>query len=349
MAYDLVALQNYGLPAELAQQITELQGNFGESFGESFSRISLKGNRFSLKSGSVAEMISADKLDCVILADAPTDHCTYYAGKYDPTQEDVKPTAIWLQGQDAPLVVPPAALTKDATGRLGYSRAHRAVIVYVDPTTSQLKMEPVVFDIGSMSLYGDDMQLSDGTVAMSYSSFRRWCAKQGIPPCLVLTRVIFDMHQSVPTVRFIPGRNGSAPAILPQPLLGQVIEKAKSTEVHDLLKVTLIDGTEPSAQPAAAPQPQPQPQPQVAPASQPQVAPAPVQQTAAQPQVAPQPAPQPAPAPQSQVAPAPQAPVQQPAPQPQPQPVAPEPQVITSDDPAADDQLMKILAEAAAL
>ena len=330
MAYDLVALQNYGLPAELAQQITELQGNFGESFGDSFSRISLKGNRFSLKTGSVAEMISADKLDCVILADAPTDHCTYYAGKYDPTQEDVKPTAVWLQGQDAPLVVPPAALTKDATGRLGYSRAHRAVIAIIDPNTNQLKMEPVVFDIGSMSLYGDDIMLSDGTPAMSYSSFRRWCAKQGIPPCLVFVRVIFDMRQSVPTVRFIPGRNGSAPAILPQPILGQVIEKAKSTEVHDLLKVTLIDGTEPSAQPAT-PQPQPQPQ------------------------VAPQPAPQPAPAPQPQpqVAPAPQAPVQQPAPQPQavaPQaPVAPEPQVITSDDPAADDQLMKILAEAAAL
>ena len=311
MAYDLVALQNYGLPAELAQQITELQGNFGESFGDSFSRISLKGNRFSLKTGSVAEMISADKLDCVILADAPTDHCTYYAGKYDPTQEDVKPTAVWLQGQDAPLVVPPAALTKDATGRLGYSRAHRAVIAIIDPNTNQLKMEPVVFDIGSMSLYGDDIMLSDGTPAMSYSSFRRWCAKQGIPPCLVFVRVIFDMRQSVPTVRFIPGRNGSAPAILPQPILGQVIEKAKSTEVHDLLKVTLIGGTEPMSQGAAAPQPQP----------------APVQQTVAQPQVAPQPAPQPVapqpvapqpvapqPAPQPQVAPAPQAPVQQPAP-----------------------------------
>lgn len=346
MAYDLVALQNYGLPTELAQQITELQGNFGESFGDSFSRISLKGNRFSLKTGSVAEMISADKLDCVILADAATDHCTYYAGKYDPNQEDVKPTAVWLQGQDAPLVVPPAALTKDATGRLGYSRAHRAVIAIIDPNTNQLKMEPVVFDIGSMSLYGDDIMLSDGTPAMSYSSFRRWCAKQGIPPCLVFVRVIFDMRQSVPTVRFIPGRNGSAPAILPQPILGQVIEKAKSTEVHDLLKVTLIDGTEPMSQGAAT-----QPAPQAAPVPQtPAQQPAPVQPVTA-------PAPQPAP--QPKVAPAPQAPVQQPAPQPQvapaPQPVAPqpqvapEPQVITSDDPAADDQLMKILAEAAAL
>ena len=336
MGYDLVALQNYGLPAELATEIAELQGNFGDSFGESFSRISLKGNRFSLKSGAVAEMISADKLDCVILGDAPTDHCTYYAGKYDPNQEDVKPTAVWLQGQDAPLVVPPAALTKDATGRLGYSRAHRTVIAYVDPTSNQLKMEPVVFDIGSMSLYGDDMQLSDGTVAMSYSSFRRWCAKQGIPPCLVLTRVIFDMRQSVPTVRFIPGRNGSAPAILPQQILSGVIAKAKSQEVKDLLKVTLINGTEEpmSATPQqTVAQPAPQPQPQVAPAPQP----------APQPQVAPAPQPQVAPAPQPApvVEPAPVAPA---APQ---APVAPAPQ--PSDDPAVDDQLMKILAEASAM
>ena len=342
MAYDLVALQNYGLPAELAQQVAELQNNFGDSFGESFSRISLKGSRFSLKSGSSSELISSDRLVCVILADAPTDHCTYYANKYDPaTADDVKPTAVWLRGQDAPVVVPQAALTKDATGRLGYSVAHRTVIAYADPATNQMSLTPVVFDIGSMSLYGEDLTLSDGTVAMSYSSFRRWCAKQGIPPCLVLVQVIFDLRQSVPVVRFIPGRNGANPAILPQPLLGQVIEKAKSQEVKDLLKVTLIDGTE---EPMTNTAPAPQPQQTVA---QPAPQPAPVQQTVApapQPQVAP--AVQPAPAVEAPtmetIAPQPQ--VAQPAPQ-----VAPAPQPAATDDLAADDQLAAILNEVSAL
>ena len=288
MAYDVVALQTYGLPAELTAQLAELADNFGESFGESFSRISLKGSRFSLKTGSVSELLGADHLDCVILADAPSDHCVYYSGAYDPSIDDVKPTAVWLRDQPAPAVVPPAALERTNNGRLGYSISHRAVIAIVDPATGQLKLEPIVFDIGSMSLYGDDMQLSDGTVAMSYSSFRRWCSKNGIPPCVIPVRVIFDMRQSVPAVRFIPARNGTTPVLFPAADLTNIINLAKSQSVKDLVKVSLIDGTEETDTAPAPVQ-------------------APVQQTVAQP--APQPAPiaQPVSTPASQVQPAPAA------------------------------------------
>ena len=115
--YDLTTLQSYGLPAELAGAIAELQGNFGDSFGESFSRISLKGSRFNLKTGSGSEQIAPDYLDFVILADAPVDHCTYYEGEYDPNQDDVKPTAVWLANQEAPMIVPQVALEKSNKGR----------------------------------------------------------------------------------------------------------------------------------------------------------------------------------------------------------------------------------------
>ena len=336
MAYDIVALKNLGLPANMLADIEELKGNFGESFGESFARLSLKGSRFSLKSGQSTELLSSDYLDVVILGDAVADHCTYYAGKYDPANEDVKPTAVWLRGTDAPLVVPPAKLTKDADGRYGYSIQHRTVVAIVNPQTKQLDPNPVVFDVGSMSLYGKDIPMSNGTSAMSYSSYRRWCSSQGVPPCVLFTRVIFDTSSSVPSVRFIPARNGTAPMLLPPELLGVVLPKAKSAEVKDLLKVNLIDGTEGDVAQPVAPQP-------VAPAPQP------VAQHAYTPQpgeriLVPQEDPQP-------VAPQPVAPA--------PQPVAPSPELQTADPLAgankvsaeiqADNQLMSILAEAGAL
>ena len=281
MAYDLMTLQNYGVPAELAAQVAALAGNYGDSFGEAFSRISLKGNRFSLRSGGSSELISTDHLTCVILADAPTDHLIWYRDKYDPTKEDVSPTAVWLYGKDAPAIVPRTVLQKNADGRYDYIRQHRTVIAIVNPQTQQLDLTPIVFDVGSMSLYGQDLVLSNNLVAYSYTGFRRWCSSQGIPPCLIFTRVIFDTRSSVPSVRFIPARNDRAPAILPQPVLGQVLQLAQSQSVKDLVKVSLIDGTEnsQSAQPAPS-QPAPVQPAQPAPV---QPVPAPVQSAPAQP------------------------------------------------------------------
>ena len=332
MAYDLMTLQNYGVPAELAAQVAALAGNYGDSFGEAFSRISLKGNRFSLRSGGSSELISTEHLTCVILADAQTDHLIWYRDKYDPTKEDVSPTAVWLYGTDAPAIVPRTVLQKNADGRYDYIRQHRTVIAIVNPQTQQLDLTPIVFDVGSMSLYGQDLVLSNNVVAYSYTGFRRWCSSQGIPPCLIFTRVIFDTRSSVPSVRFIPARNDRAPAILPQPVLGQVLQLAQSQSVKDLVKVSLIDGTENSqpAQPAS-----------VQPAS---AQPAPVQQAPVQPApaaVAPtQPAPvQPAPA--------------QPAPaQPAPASVTPTDALSAAEAAAqeiqADDALMNILNAATA-
>lgn len=309
MAYDLMTLQNYGVPAELAAQVAALAGNYSDSFGEAFSRISLKGNRFSLRSGGSSELISTDHLTCVILADAPTDHLIWYRDKYDPTKEDVSPTAVWLYGTDAPAIVPRTVLQKNADGRYDYIRQHRTVIAIVNPQTQQLDLTPIVFDVGSMSLYGQDLVLSNNIVAYSYTGFRRWCSSQGVPPCLIFTRVIFDTRSSVPSVRFIPARNDRAPAILPQPVLGQVLQLAQSQSVKDLVKVSLIDGTEnsQSAQPAPAAVAPAQPAPAQPAPVQPHeswtapVQPAPVQQAPVQPApaaVAPaQPAPaQPAPA-----------------------------------------------------
>ena len=338
MAYDLMTLQNYGVPAELAAQVAALAGNYGDSFGEAFSRISLKGNRFSLRSGGSSELISTDHLTCVILADAPTDHLIWYRDKYDPTKEDVSPTAVWLYGKDAPAIVPRTVLQKNADGRYDYIRQHRTVIAIVNPQTQQLDLTPIVFDVGSMSLYGQDLVLSNNLVAYSYTGFRRWCSSQGIPPCLIFTRVIFDTRSSVPSVRFIPARNDRAPAILPQPVLGQVLQLAQSQSVKDLVKVSLIDGTD-NSQSAQAAQPAPV---QPAPVQPAPVQPAPVQPAPVQPAPA-----SVAPAQPTQPAPAQSAPVQPAAVQPAPASVTPTDALSAAEAAAqeiqADDALMNIL------
>ena len=52
--YDLVAMANqYSVPAELLEN---MKGNFSDSFGESFLRLSLKGFQFTVKSGGSADV-----------------------------------------------------------------------------------------------------------------------------------------------------------------------------------------------------------------------------------------------------------------------------------------------------
>ena len=144
-----------------------------------------------------------------------------------------------------------------------------------------MNLTPIVFDVGAMSLYDKDYANSG---MLSYSSYRRWCAKRNLLPCMIVTQILFDRSSSVPSVRFKPVCNqDGTPRILPQNgLIQEVFKVASSEEVKGLLKVNLIDGTETNDADGMA-QPQPQVQPQVQPQPQPQ----------SQPQVQPQPQPQP--------------------------------------------------------
>lgn len=296
MAYDLAVLSQYGVSTDVIQQLNvAVKDNYGDSFGEAFSRLTLKGFRFSIRSGTSEELLSNDAIEVLVLGDAKADHLVYFAEKYDPNKSDVKPAAVWYQGTDAPVTVPQVALTKDAQGRYGYVRQHRAVVLIKDPAKDTWMPTPIVYDIGSMSLYGTDVQMPDGTCAMSYSSFRRWCASQNVPPFLVPTRIIFDRRASVPCARFIPAKNGTAPMIIQKEYIQQVLKMATSQTVKDLLDVKLIDGTEEntdnagySDDEAVAPQKAKASKAKAQPAPQPQAEPAPV----AQPQPQPQPQPQ---------------------------------------------------------
>lgn len=250
MSYDLVTLQQKypALPAELAAQLV---GNFSESFdGGTFTRLSVSGSRFTLK-GAADEELDVKALSVIFLGEGTEDHFTYYKDAYAPGNEDVKPTAVWLRGSPAPAVVPRAVLETKAGERKAYSIRRRTVLCVCDETG--VRLTPVVYDIGSMSIYGDDIK--GGSGAMSYSNYRRWCAKFGVLPCQIVTQIVFDRTQSVPVTKFIPVLDDSGrPRLLDSGTQKMIYDLAVSQEVKDLCKVNLI-GDEAAQAVPVSPQP----------------------------------------------------------------------------------------------
>lgn len=294
MAFDVAVLQQYGLPAELASQFAVVTGNFSDDFGESFSRLSLKGFQFSVVTGGAANVVpgSEQGLNCVIIAEGPHDFNTWYRSAYDPSAEATQPDAVWYEGTEIPSIIPPALRTKRPDGRLNWSRKRRILIVPMAADGNPLNgMEPVVFDVGASSLYGQDLA---GGLGLSYAHYRAWCKQHRLAPCLIPTRIVFDRSASVPSVRFVPGCDAAGrPQVFGAQALQLILDVAKSDRVKELVEVKLIDGNEASAQQAQAPiyntmaqAPAPQPVAQTAP-----VAPAPVAPAPAPVAPAPQPAP----------------------------------------------------------
>ena len=287
MAFDVTLMQNYGLSTELAAKMQALAGtNFADNFGDSFSRLSIKGFQFSVVSGASSTPLGDKPLTVVFLGDDPKgNYLTYYAGVYSATAEDTKPTAVWYANDPTPAVVPPTVMQKDPrTGKYGYSRKQRTVVAILDNTGA---ITPVVFDINAVSMFGDNCNLG-GVTALSYVNYRRALSKLGVLPCCIATQIVLDRTQGIPAVKFIPALNANGqPQLLPPDLLEKVVTAATSKEVTELLKVhTLPDptATEP-AYPQSAPVQSVEPAyPQSAPVQPTYVQSAPVQ-----------PAPQPAP------------------------------------------------------
>lgn len=302
MAFDVAVLQQYGLPAELASQLATVADNFSDDFGESISRLSLKGFQFSIISGGASNVVpgSEQGLNCVIIAEGPHDFNTWYRSAYDPSAEATQPDAVWYEGSEIPAVVPPQLRSRRPDGRLNWSRKRRVLIVPMGLDGNPLNgMEPVIFDVGASSLYGQDMA---GGLGLSYAHYRAWCKQHRLAPCLIPTRIVFDRSASVPSVRFVPGCDQTGrPQLFGAQALQLILDTAKSDRVKDLVQVKLV----PEAGAVAQPAPQPQP--------------APVYNTMAQPAYA-----QPQPAPVAQPAPAPVAPAPQPVTQPAPAPVEPQ-------------------------
>lgn len=290
------------IPRALAGQLAEL---FNDQYDAGFTRLSIRGFQFALK-GAREHVFTEQALRCVIVGEAKTQHCTFYAEAFKADADDLAPTAVWLKGQEIPSVVPGTARVRDAQGRVGYATRQRVALCVLqsDGTLSS----PVAFDINAMSLFGDDLPASG---ALSYASFRRFCAAHRILPCQVPTQIVFDRSQSVPVVKFIPGQTPDGlPALFGLEEQNEIFKIAVSAETRELLKINLLPSQDtPTAQPApAVPEAESVPTPRAAPhASHKQApelvltvpAPAPRAAAAAAPDPVPAPEQVPAPEPES--------------------------------------------------
>lgn len=315
-----------GLSADVA---ATLQASFGEDLSRAaFTGLSLKGWQFSVAGQPLPEQA----LNCIVIADAPADHCLWYANPYNG-EAAVQPDALWIKGQE-PANLPADILTPDAGGRHKYQIRRRAVILRVRPDGAT-DPTPIGWDINAVSLYGKDA----GNDAMSYSGFRRWCARFQILPCAVMVTVVFDRTQSVPTVRFKPAtRPDGTPLLFGMDQIVWIAQQVARPEVKDLLRVTSIPFLgAPSVQAAPAASPYgavpATPAPVAAPVSAPPAPTAPAAPAPSQPQAR-APAPAPGSAPVMSVpapAPAPTAtPATAPAPVTAPAQPAVVPQVVSS-------------------
>ena len=233
------------IPRALAGQLAEL---FNDQYDAGFTRLSIRGFQFALK-GAREHVFTEQALRCVIVGEAKTQHCTFYAEAFKADADDIAPTAVWLKGQEIPSVVPGTARVRDAQGRVGYATRQRVALCVLqsDGTLSS----PIAFDINAMSLFGDDLPTSG---ALSYASFRRFCAAHRILPCQVPVQIVFDRSQSVPVVKFIPGQTPDGlPALFGLEEQNEIFKIAVSAETRELLKINLLPAQDtPTAQPAPA-------------------------------------------------------------------------------------------------
>lgn len=259
------AMQNMmpALPEDQRALLASMFGGAMTSFGSLFNRLSIKGHRFHLMEGKQEVRTAADFLDIVILGIGAENYNVYYEGEYDPSKDDIKPTAMWGESEAVPACVPPTpAVGADGKpGKKPYSIRRRIVFspIELDQQTGELKMDLsklYVFDVNAMSMFGEPIPQSNAYSLGGYITFLRTA---GLYPCVLGTRLVFDTRESVPVVKFIPYNNQGKPVMLPANYLTDVVStiqtEPKVAELLDWRRQDEADAA--AAQPAAGAQPDP--------------------------------------------------------------------------------------------
>ena len=270
---DLVTLDGASYPSLLPEQQALVSGLFSDSYDHApYTVLSCARFSFALK-GAISEQLQPnDALRCVILAEGPRDHCVWYAQAYNPQEAGKAPDALWYRGDPAPANVPPTVLEKRPDGRYQYQICRRIVLglIRTNPTTGETRFDPtpIIFDVGSMSLYNKDVVGTNGVVFQGFAGYRRMLARAKLYPVQVITQIVIDRQQSVPSVRFVPVRNQDGTIYtLSGAVLDEVLEATRDPDIPRLRDAVSADSSMSIAPPPAEP---------AAPVATPAPAPAPV-------------------------------------------------------------------------
>lgn len=214
------------VPEQYSMDVVQAFGGLFDELGGggAYSQISFKGNRFTLKSGGNSETLPSSTIHAIIVGAAPRRHNIYFKGAYDSNavDEDKIPTAVWWEGDPYPDTVPmevrkqaedrkkALARGEKLPGTYPYQMAWRTVLWLLrqdDQGRMTLNEDDLyTANIGSMSLFSATPVTNDSFSLSAYISMLR---QKKILPCQLLTKISFDLNQSVPVVRFSPTRKDS--------------------------------------------------------------------------------------------------------------------------------------------
>ena len=265
------------LPEDVRAQLIAKFAPAMSSFGNGINRLSIRSSRFRLIEGGNEEVLNDTHLDIIVLGIGDEAYHMYFKSKYDANADDAKPDFVWGENDPHPAAVP---TEKDAEGRKQYSTRRRIVFTRgkFDPATGTMDIpQPdklYVFDVNAISMFGNAHPAQGMFNMGQYVSTLR---TQGMLPCAVLTRLVFNTQESVPAVFFTPFRDQNSGQLIPLPgvLLNKSIQTVLGEEkrIADMLDfrrgVDAPAEAQPQAQQPQAPQ-FAQPQAQQPQAQQPQ-------------------------------------------------------------------------------
>lgn len=249
-------------PAELMAALSNNFVGMYDNYGSAFRKISLRGNRFTLKDSGNSTIWQQLNLPVVILGMAHDLHCVWYKGAYNPQNEGLEPDAVWWKSQGAPSFVPSNVLSEKVDERNQYQILQRLVVALLrqDPQTGSAYVDldnPYVLDVGSMSIFDKDMA---DQMAFSFSGLARFCKAQRVLMLHFVTNLVFDAKHSVPVLKFCPANQQGQLIFLDAGTLERVYQVAAGPEVAELLQIRVTtearETTEALVQ-AVTPQPAP--------------------------------------------------------------------------------------------
>ena len=201
----------------------------GDLGGESFPRLTFKGNRFRVTKGGDEEVLDDVTLDVIILAANPTVSRVYYSGAYDAESgTGERPMCASTDGEvPLPSVAAPqsatcmtcpqnekgSAISADGGKRKACGYFHRLVVKLV----KYPDLGDVVAEIKAMSLFGESYP------DKNLLNFRHYADRLNQHQTMahaVITQMSFDTNSSVPKILFQP--------------IGYVPEELFKTVIHPL-------------------------------------------------------------------------------------------------------------------
>lgn len=248
------------LALALSDYVNDVGNDLADGIGgQPINRISIKGGKFRQIMAGVETQVSREaEMKVLIIRSSPKHQRVFYLKGYDETEGKEKPDCFSHNG-DAPSPESPNKQANacstcpnnekgSAKNGKGKACAYKKRIIitpadaFKDPTVPP---KAYLFDVNGMSMFGDGFPDDNLFSLGAYSNWLKtprsnW--PRGIPPSVIVTRIVMNDEESVPAVTFGPVRyeDGRA-AFLSRAEALAALEFSKSEEIDKLMSLNVVE------------------------------------------------------------------------------------------------------------